>query len=233
MRQLSARVGLGAIAIVTLVALAGCTSDTHGGAGSSSKPTPSSTAALSTGKPLLSQLVVSTNGLGNLAPGQVVPAEPAAKAIVVYNPTKCVAAAEGIVAGSPGAGAWLPTYPKGLNWSGSGFPFDVGPVTGPTEPISEIEIWSPDLKTAKGIGAGSTVAQLKAAYGSSLTRDVAVNSDVYVLTGAHSKLLFEVAKKAAGLPVEETGTVVWMRIVPLAQTQLHIADTDSAGPCSF
>jgi hypothetical protein len=46
-------------------------------------------------------------------------------------------------------------------------------------------------------------------------------------------LLFEVAKPGAGLPLEETGTVVWMRIVPLGSSQLHIANTDVSGPCSF
>jgi hypothetical protein len=42
-----------------------------------------------------------------------------------------------------------------------------------------------------------------------------------------------VAKAPAGLPTQETGTVVWMRIVPLGSTQLHIANTDAAGPCDI
>jgi hypothetical protein len=171
--------------------------------------------------------------LGYLVPGAAVPSQPAATAIVTYNPTKCVDAAAGIAVGSAGAGAWLPAYPNGLTWAGSGIPFDVGAVAGPMDDIPLIEIWSPDLKTAKGIGAGSTVQQLKAAYGSALSSDHAENSDVYILSGAHSELLFEVAKAAAGLPVEETNTVVWMRIVPLGTSQLHIANTDVSGPCLF
>jgi hypothetical protein len=35
------------------------------------------------------------------------------------------------------------------------------------------------------------------------------------------------------LPVEETGTVVWMHIVPLGSAPLHYANTDASGPCAF
>jgi hypothetical protein len=236
MRRPLPRGGIVVLALTAALALAGCASGSgvdNGARTPSATPVPSATAALPTGKPTLSQLVVSPNGLGYLVPGAAVPAKPVTTAIMTYNPTKCVAPAEGVTAGSPGAGAWLPAYPNGLTWSGSGVPFDVGPVAASTDAIAQIEIWSPDLKTARGIGAGSTVAQLKHAYGASLTLDSAPNSDVYVLTGTSSKLLFEVAKTAAGLPVEETGTVVWMRIVPLADTTLHIADTDATGPCAF
>jgi hypothetical protein len=227
-----ARAGMGAIAVVAAIALAGCAPAVH-----SARPTasPSSTPTPTAGpsRPSLSKLVVTPDGLGYLIPGVAVPSEPAATAIVKYNPTKCVSPEAGIIAGAAGAGAWVPAYPDGLTWSGSGLPFDVGPVTGPTDPIHQIEIWSPELKTSKGIGAGSAVAKLTAAYGSSLSLDAAENSDVYILTGAKSELLFEVAKAAAGLPVEETGTVVWMRIVPLGTTGLHIANTDVAGACAF
>jgi hypothetical protein len=230
MTRAALRVGALVLAVAGSLVLAGCAPSEHDAAPTASaSPSPVPTI----GKPTLSQLVVTPNGLGDLVPGAAVPSEPAATAIVTYDPTKCVAPAEGITAGSPGAGAWVPAYPNSLTYAGSGMPFDVGPVSSMTDAIRDIEIWSPELKTAKGIGAGSTAAQLKAAYGSAITLDAADNSDVYVLPGSHSELVFEVAKAGAGLPVEETGTVVWMRIVLLGTTQLHIANTDVSGACSI
>jgi hypothetical protein len=225
--------GFRALIVVAAVALAltGCapaTTSADPTASSSVTPTPSPAAT----KPTLAQLVVSSDGLGYLAPGQPVPTEPAATAIVTYDATKCVDAVSGVTAGSPGAGAWIPNYPDGDSSLGSGVPFDVGPVEDASTPIFESEIWSPELKTAENTGVGSTVAQLTAAYGSDLTVDRADNSDVYVLDGTTSKLLFEVAKDDSGMSAEQIGTVVWMRIVPTGDTSLHIANSDAAGPCS-
>jgi hypothetical protein len=231
MRHFATRVGVVALAAASMIALAGCTAPANSAGSSSTPTTPTSTSA--SGKPTLSQLVASPDGLGYLAVGSPVPDKSAATAILTYKPTKCVSAPEGISATSPGAGAWVPAYPTSLIWSGSGLPFDVGPTRASTDPIGVIEIWSPEIKTAKGVGAGSTPAQLRKAYGTKLTVSHADNSDVYVLKGARSELLFEVAKAEAGLNAAETNTVVWMRIVPLGTSQLHIANTDSAGPCSF
>jgi hypothetical protein len=226
------RIGVGVAFVGFALALTGCAPTvSHTDAGSTPTRTSTPSAPPTASKPTLSQLVVTPDGLSYLSPGVAVHAEPAALAIMTYDPTNCVG--EEIAAGSPGAGAWVPAYPNSITWAGAGKPFDVGPVNAPTDPIHEVEIWSPSLKTAKGIGPGSTVAQLTAAYGATLTLDEADNSDVYVLPGTRSELLFEVAKAAAGLPAEETGTVVWMRIVPLDDAYLHIADTDATGPCSF
>jgi hypothetical protein len=223
------------LGIAGAVALTGCAAATHPDAGptKTSAPIATPTPTPTPSKPTLGQLVVSPDGLADLVVGAAVPVHSAQTAIMTFDPTKCVDATEGIAAGSPGAGAWLPAYPDSLTYAGAGMPFDVGPLAAETDPIRQIAIWSPDLKTATGVGVGSTPAQITSAYGSAIKLDSAANSDVYVLPGAHSELLFEVAKAGAGLPVEETGTVVWMHIVSLGETQLHYANSDAAGVCSF
>jgi hypothetical protein len=224
---------VGALALAGALGLAGCAPATTAAAPSStSTAPPSAVPTPAPAKPTLAQLVVSPDGLGYLVAGEPVRNEPAAAAIVSYDPTKCVNTDGGLTVGSPGAGAWLSDYPDGDTWAGRGAPFDVGPVASETDPISEIEIWSPELKTVKHLGVGSTPAQLTAAYGAALSLDSADNSDVYILRGASTQLLFEVAKPDSGLPAAEIGTVVWMRIVPIEDTGLHIANTDVAGPCA-
>lgn len=175
---------------------------------------------------------MSADGLGYLSVGQPVPVVTDITAIMRYDATACASAGAGIAAGSPGAGAWQALYPDGPSSLVDKPPFDVGPVQSEADPVRVIEVWSPLIKTSTGVGAGSTAEELSAAYGSQLLLDSASNSDVYVLKGAHSELLFEVAKADSGLPSRELGTVVWMRVVPLDSEFLHIANTDAGGECS-
>jgi hypothetical protein len=180
--------------------------------------------------------VVTVEGVGELHVGSLVPTEPDALALVLYNATHCSDLGLGAGPGTPGAGAWMPTYPDGPTTLGTQQPFDVGPSASRDSAIAAVDVWSPVLHTITGIHVGSTIAQVRAAYGSAVTVNHASNSDVYVLPGTHSKLLFETANYDASDPTNWTAaqvnTVVWMRVVPTAETQLHIANTDGSGPCS-
>jgi len=218
---------------IGVLVLSGCTRVDHSAEPRhSAAPSASASPSTTSTKPTLSHLVVSPNGLGDLVPGQPVPADSPATAVMTWDATKCVDAAAGITPGSPGAGAWLAAYPDAANFDGASWPpFDITPTQARTDPTMDIQIWSPELKTAQHIGVGSSLIQLQSAYGTSLTVDSADNSDVYTLRGMRGQLMFEFLKGPDNVG-EPEGVVAWMQIIPLSVAPFHIANSDGAGPCS-
>jgi hypothetical protein len=192
--------------------------------------------------PELSALVVSTEGLGPVTVGAVVPADTSPAAITSWDEAYCTS--DGTVAvGDPYAGAWVPNYPESASpYLGTRRAFDIVTLAGERDTaIQWINVWAPEVSTAEGIHAGSTVDELLAAYpgfDEVLESDI---STVYALNGSAGRLLFEVAS------VDETGmyadywttqnngdqnnTVVWIRVTALDVPVAGIAGGDAGGPC--
>jgi hypothetical protein len=231
--------GAVAIAAGAIVLLVGCAAtpaavSTHAPTASSTPkavPTPILT------RPALADLVVSTEGIGDLKMGFPVPQDAADLALISYNPTACVSADLGVNAGDPNAGAWTANYPAAQNAYGPDAPFTV--ITDqPTQtgPVGLIAVWSPGIHTDKGIGIGDSLDKLKAAYPTFSEVVAGAVSDVYVVRGSKGVILFEVAKDLAGEPgywaANELGTVLWITVQKPGVPVNAVAGSDGGpSPC--
>jgi hypothetical protein len=176
--------------------------------------------------------VLTPDGLGYIKVGQPVRTEPAATAIVSYDPTACSEIHPDIERepGSPGAGGWFSTY--------VGDRFENFEVV--TDELSEagaviaIDVYSPAISTDKGIHAGSTVAELTDAY-PSIDRVVHTDrgTDIYVEDGTAGRLLMEVSTKDYYGSDVQPGHVLWIRAVRLAVEPYSISSSDAVGACPF
>jgi len=193
-------------------------------------PTPEPT------RPTLDELVVSpegigTNGVVSLVIGEKIAVPEGTVPLLSWKKSYCVE--NGYTVGDPGAGAWVPKYPK----TGSGrLAFHVN-LTGQarTGEIRTMVVSSSEISTAKGIHPGSTVAQLKAAYPAFDDIVDRTISKLYTVDGKKGRLTFEVATKDKDTPgywkKSELGTVLWMTIARAGDEPFGIAGTDVGGPC--
>ncbi len=134
-------------------------------------------------KPTVAELVVSPEGLGPIQIGQVLAERPAELAVALWDPTFC-----DLESGTD-HGGWKPNYP--LVEDGH-YPFL--PLTqsdSVTAPVTEIIVQSPEIRTAEGLGIGSSVADLSAAYGAALvfTQPEFAPSG-YMVAGSAGNLIF-------------------------------------------
>jgi hypothetical protein len=171
-------------------------------------PTPTATPAPT--RPELGELTLSPDGLGPLVVGAVVPDQPSDVAVVSWDQAACA-----------GGGEWVANYPSGPVTGGTDAPFSF-PSAKKTDPIGFMTVWSSEIKTGSGVGVGSTVAELQAAYPDLNAPIHAEASDLYVVTGSTGELVFEVATRVpANFPVwtkSAIGTVVWVQIQPAGKT---------------
>lgn len=247
------------LAVGLLLPLTSCAGGTASGSDASGTPTAIATSPSATpdaepsapstptappvdGPPALSSLTVSPAGIGTLAMNQPIATEPAATAMVVWNPSYCVTNSR--PEGDPWAGAWVSTYPTAFV---STAPQPVDPFTVYTEdrlqasPLSGLIVWSPELSTATGIHPGSTRAELEAAYPSFASVTPKELTDVYVVRdpdGIPGELWFEVANgsytEAAALTEPVADTVLWISVQPTSDfAPYSLTETDSLGsPCT-
>jgi hypothetical protein len=199
------------VVTVVAVALAGCTQ----------APTPEQSAAAL--PPSLSQLVVGPDGIQNLKIGALVPAS---TGLVTFGEHTC-----------PSSGGWIVDYPQDVRTSSGQAldPFDIVTVdASKSGRIAREFVWSKQIRTARGISVGSSMAAVTAAYPSA-KRSTSYSTVLYAVAGAAGTLVIEVAghnANAAGeWPAATLGTVVWMQVIERGAKVESIANNNDAGPC--
>lgn len=183
-------------------------------------PSPSATEVPS--KPDFDDLVVTPAGLGSLRVG----GRANSSGMISYFPDYC-ASVQG--EGRSAEGRWQNTYvPRG-----EPRPFGVD-VTRDGR-ITRIDILDPALRTAEGIGLGSTVEELLTTYPEVQGGTASTLADLYYLRTSEGSLVFEVANDLVEDYYEDdvVGTVVYLRVVaPTIDPDQSLAGTDFyAGTC--
>lgn len=164
-------------------------------------------------------------GLGPIRYGGVLTELDPAISPVIYVENGCVSPDHpGIVPGGPGSGYWEQHPSTGP------FSFSVHTRLGAKDgPVFWI-LARDHLRSDRGVGIGSSVAELEAAYEqfdevleSALTR-------VYAVDGGASRLVFEVVTATDWWP-ERAGQVAIMRVEPTEWELASIAATDAGAHC--
>ena len=173
-------------------------------------PTPTPTADQS--KPELSQLVLTPNGLGSLVTGEQIEEVPGDLALATLEENYCDESF------GNDRDRWVTTYAGGERES---FYLEVR-----DGDLYRTYITSPEIKTDRGIGLGSTEAEVIAAYPEAKLVSKYVN--MYVVKGETGKLTIEVqlSDEAAG-----AGTVIYLTSMSLTHDAWTVSNSGAGATC--
>lgn len=232
-RQLSALVAVGIAALT----LAGCTPEATPGPSSSpsssAAPSPSASAPAEGAKPGITDLVLTTEGLGSGGPGDLVfgetpVADTPATDLVTYDATACAGT------GLPDPALWLANYPESDDGFGPQRPFAIAVKD---NVLTRIDINTTNIITDEGLAIGSSLDAVLGTYpgGPDEVYNHADVSDVYVFMGTKGKLMFEVAVDRIPGYWDATAlnTVVFLSAVSIDTPAYGVAASDNTiGSCN-
>ena len=216
---------------VAVIVLTGCATDTPELVPvetPSSTPEPTTTTPAAGSKPAVTDLVLSTEGLGELHIGEAPPVENPTTDLVTHSPDACAGT------GSPTPDLWIANYPESDEGFGPQAPFAIQ-VTG--DVLTRIDVNTSDIITDQGLSVGSSLDAVLGTYPGG--PDEVVNhadvSDVYVFLGETGKLMFEVAvDRIPGYwDAAALNTVVHLSTISIDLPAYGVAATDNTiGICN-
>jgi hypothetical protein len=177
------------------------------------------------GHPDPQDLVISPAGLGPLAVGRP-PADNPGAAMIEWDPDLCAAL------GSESPGRWVPSgYDPEVR---DGEPRPLFHVAADDAQVGRIDVLSPTIRTAEGVGVGTTVEELQAAYPELAGPFQGPLSRVWWLTGPTGTLVLETQGDENGLqPAGTPESVILMRVLAAGvDPRFATANSDDvAGGC--